>query len=525
MRKRRMVKRRLFFVFLIGFLLIGLVVKFVFYNNRNASVAETSNNEVVVSENLEDMRKQNHAMFIKDAIDKQIALIASVEAEEKRRREENIKNNTYFVKKNKTKLYSDAQGELKDQTLDSKMKVFVTQNLDKDILKDGAVTGTETWCCVKMSYDSSELLGWVKADDLTKDRSTFIDKPYPGVDYSYFEKVKEYPDNPRVAVKGVYVTGYAAASDKLDRLLALADRTAINAFVIDVRDDNEVMLFDSPTAQKYSPGANKKPYIKDMEAFMQKLEEHNIYPIARIVTFKTPKYAKSNPDRAILRRGTGELYKSRDGVRWSSPYDRNLWEYNIGVAKEAASYGFREIQFDYVRFPASGGGKLDSSLDYHNDLDESKPEAVQKFLKQAYTELSAENVYVSADVFGWVASAITDVGIGQHWEGLTAVTDYMCPMMYPSHYGAGNYGLSVPDAYPYETIDRGVKDALSRDSNVENPAMLRPWIQDFTAGWVKGHIKYGPAQIEAQIKALEDNGIYEYLLWNAANVYTEAGIR
>ncbi len=132
---------------------------------------------------------------------------------------------------------------------------------------------------------------------------------------------------------------------------------------------------------------------------------------------------------------------------------------------------------------------------------------------------------MSADVFGWVASAQNDVGIGQHWEALTNVVDIMCPMMYPSHYGPGNYGLSVPDAFPYETIDRGIKDALERDAHVDTPAKLRPWIQDFTARWVKGHIKYGPAEVEAQIRALEDNGINEYLLWNAGNYYTEGGIR
>ncbi len=116
------------------------------------------------------------------------------------------------------------------------------------------------------------------------------------------------------------------------------------------------------------------------------------------------------------------------------------------MALEAADWGFNEIQFDYVRFPASGGGKLDSSLDYRNHENETKPEAIQNFLKYAYTQISEKEVYVSADVFGWVASAQNDVGIGQHWEALTNVVDIMCPMMYPSHYGPGNYGLSVPDA-------------------------------------------------------------------------------
>ncbi len=523
MRRRQGAKRKWFFIVLIVFLVGGLSWKFIFSKNLGDVNTVSTTNDVDI--NSKEFIESNHKLFLESSIANQIQMMKAVIAEEQRRKEENIKKSMYFVKKNNTVLYNEDLVGVTDIKLSSKTKVFITDIVAKDVTNDDGSSTTEKWAVVKTDYHDGDALGWVNLEKLTQDRKYFITKPYEGVDYGYFEKTKGYKNNPPVIVKGIYVTGHAASGEKFDKLLALADRTAINAFVIDVRDDNEVMLFDSATAQKYSPSANKKPYIKDMKAFMDKLKEHNIYAIARIVTFKTPKYAKDNPDRAILRRGTNELYQSRDGIRWATPYDRDLWDYNIGVAKEAAEHGFNEIQFDYVRFPASGGGKLDASLDYHNDLDETKAEAVQKFLKSAYHELSKMEVYVSADVFGWVASAINDVGIGQHWEGLTAVTDYMCPMMYPSHYGAGNYGLSVPDAYPYETIDRGIKDAISRDSNVEMPAKLRPWIQDFTASWVKGHIKYGPAQIEAQIKALEDNGVDEYLLWNAANVYTEGGIR
>lgn len=55
-------------------------------------------------------------------------------------------------------------------------------------------------------------------------------------------------------------------------------------------------------------------------------------------------------------------------------------------------------------------------------------------------------------------------------------------------------------------------------------AAVRPWLQDFTATWVKGHISYGPEEIRAQIQAVYDAGYEEWILWNAANRYTEGGL-
>jgi len=365
-------------------------------------------------------------------------------------------------------------------------------------------------------YDENSY--WIKQSDIVNSLDELIKKKYPNVDYSYFEKINEYEDNPRVKVKGVYLTGYSAATTKVDKLIKLAKETNINTFVIDVKDDNGNLLFYSEAASKLSPVANKVVYVEDIEKLISKLKENNIYLIARIVTFKSPRYAKEHKDRAITYKNSERLYVN-NGMIWSSPYDRNLWKYNVEIAKDAAKLGFNEIQFDYVRFPASGGGKLDKNLDYKNNLNENKPEVIQKFLKYAYNELSPYHVYISADVFGWATSTTGDVGIGQQWEALTLVLDYISPMIYPSHYGNGNYGLSVPDAFPYETMYRALKDAIDRNKNIENPAIIRPWIQDFTASWVEGHIRYTAKEVKLQIDAINDSGLEEYIVWNPSNSY------
>lgn len=378
----------------------------------------------------------------------------------------------------------------------------------------------------KVNYDGVEgkLEGWIAAEYTVKDRAELLSETLRKLDFSPQDKTREYPGNPRVEARGIYLTKYSASNDRLDKLIEMSKRTKINTFVIDVKDDNGHMLFKTEAAEKYSPEANNYITVKDIAALMKKLKENNIYAVARIVSFKDPTYTKQHPERAIIYKDSGKPFTNSDGLIWASAYDRELWAYNLEVSKEAAEAGFNEIQFDYVRFPASNGGRLDKVLDYRNTTEESKPQAIQDYLKYAREQLSPLNVYISADIYGLVGSVADDMSLGQYWEAVSNVVDYVCPMMYPSHYANGTYGLSVPDAFPYETIYHSTKDSVARNKNIETPAGIRPWIQDFTAPWVKGHIKYSDKQVEEQIKALEKNGVKEYLLWNAGNRYSEAAV-
>ncbi len=372
------------------------------------------------------------------------------------------------------------------------------------------------------SIDGEVVEGYMKAEDLLADRFDFISQREEKVSYDAFEK-NIYEDNPPIKMRGLFVSEYyAAGSDNLEYLMDIARTTDINAFIIDVKDDSGNLLFPSDTGKKFMPEKNENATVSDrerMKAIIKKLKDENIYLVARIVCFKSPGFAKAYPEKAIVHKGTNNLFMHK-GTYWASPYDRDLWEYNIAIAEEAADMGFNEIQFDYVRFPATSGSQ-DKGLDFHNDKEETKSEAIHHFLKEAYARLSKKHVYLTADFFGYVATAYDDQNIGQHWETVVNVVDYSAPMVYPSHYGENNFGLPVPDAQPYKCIDGAMKDAIDRNKNLYTPAKLRPWIQDFTAPWVDGYINYGKAEVEAQIQALKDNGIDEYMVWNAANSYTK----
>ncbi|HPL99528.1 MAG TPA: putative glycoside hydrolase [Bacillota bacterium] len=393
-----------------------------------------------------------------------------------------------------------------------------------DIVEEKMDDSGKAW--YRISYDgitgSNE--GWIAAEYTVRDRTELLDENLRKLDFSPQNKTYEYPGNPRVQARGIYLTKYSASNDRLDKLIEMTKRTKINTFVIDVKDDKGHMLFPTKAAEKYSPEANKYATVKDIGALMKKLKENNIYTVARIVSFKDPTYTSHHTDRAIIYRDSGKPFTNSDGLIWASAYDKVLWEYNLEVSKEAAEAGFNEIQFDYVRFPASDGGKLDKSLDYRNNEGESKPQAIQDYLKYAREQLAPLNVYISADVYGLVGSVADDMSLGQYWEAVSNAVDYICPMMYPSHYANGTYGLPVPDAYPYETVFNSAKDSAARNKNIETPGAIRPWIQDFSAPWVPGHIKYSDKQVKEQIRALEENGIGEYLLWNAGNRYSEGAV-
>lgn len=374
----------------------------------------------------------------------------------------------------------------------------------------------------KISYKdvNKEKIAWIDGKNLVKKREEVLNDSLKKIDFTSLEKL-EYPNNKKVKVKGIYVSANSISlKGRLDELIRIAKVNGINAFVIDVKDDfGEITFPISNDLEKYSKKANKKPIIRDINKVMEKLKNNGIYTIARIVSFKDPLYANENKDKVIVYRETGKPFTNKDGILWISPYDKKLWEYNIFVAKEASKVGFNEIQFDYVRFPASNGGKLDKILDYRVSENKSKAKLIQEYLDYARRELKNENVYISADVYGQIGSLEDDMGLGQYWEAVSSKVDYISPMMYPSHYGKGVYGLAVPDANPYKTIFYSTRDSINRNNNIDNPAIIRPWIQAFTAKWVKGHINYGVEEIRKQVQALKDLGVEEYILWSPTNRY------
>jgi len=307
--------------------------------------------------------------------------------------------------------------------------------------------------------------------------------------------------------------------NKLEVALGIAKASEINSMVIDVKNDHGLVTWESDLEIVSSVGSSIDPPFKNYEPLMDYLEKNDIYTIARVVAFKDPIFAAANPAHAILLK-EGGVYLDNAGESWVNPFDQYVWDYVVAVSKEAALRGFDEIQYDYVRFP--------DNARYYNPITEfpgregrDKDEGIEDFLEYAREELEPYKVHLSADVFGFITHSWDDKpeDIGQTWRKVANQVEYICPMIYPSHYGSGVYGFDVPDRYPYEVARISVMEAIERNASQKEPAIVRPWFQGFTASWVSGNIRYDAKAISDQMVAAAELGVDEYIIWSAGNNY------
>ena len=320
--------------------------------------------------------------------------------------------------------------------------------------------------------------------------------------------------SPLPVLRGLYLNRFAAQSGaKVRRLLALADSTEINAFVLDMKDEFGLNYRSAnPKVERNASAANG--FIRHVQALVDTLKAHGITPIARVVVFKDPVAAALNPAWDI-RTEADSVWRDKTGEAWVSPYHPDVWEYNLAVAEELARYGFAEIQFDYIRFPEPFAS-LPRQV-FPEAAGRSKRAALAQFLALARQRLSPLGVRVTADVFGATATARGTLEVGQNWERLSPAVDVILPMTYPSHYGRGFYGIESPNADPYAIVKMTLDTARARDEalGLRRPERVRAWLQAFTLG----RPAYGPAEILAQKKAVYDAGYRGWILWHPGSNY------
>ncbi|MGX0020690.1 hypothetical protein ACUXPG_001103 [Staphylococcus hominis] len=335
-------------------------------------------------------------------------------------------------------------------------------------------------------------------------------------------------DYPKDGVKGIYVTSNSTQGKKMDELVKFIKDSNLNTMVIDVKDDTGNITMKLNTGNKQ---VDKNTLdIVDGKKLLKKLHDNNIYPIARIVTFKDTKLANEHPEWTF-KNSDGSVWTNGKGDSFVNPFMKEVWKYDIDVAKAAAKAGFQDIQFDYVRFPEGFENQADSLTynkgEYKNSQMSSgdqRVDTITKFLEYANKELKPMGVNVSADVFGYSALVENAPGIGQSFPKISKNVDAISSMIYPSHWSNGDFGLQAPDTEPYKTVNRYIqKENSLLDTLGKDKPISRPWIQDFTASYLGAgnYIDYDAKAISEEVQALKDNGVNEFLLWNAGNDYTE----
>ncbi len=339
-------------------------------------------------------------------------------------------------------------------------------------------------------------------------------------------KVGARPPAPRpkpqpIEARALYMTGWTAGGRKSrTRMMDLIDKTPLNAVVIDVKDSDGAVSYKSevPLAQLIMSKAgsvkevNAYGYgkrVADIDQVLADLKKRDIYPIARLAVFEDDILPRVKPDVSV-RKANGGIWMNRKKMTWCSPYSKAVWEYNVALAEEALKKGFKEIQWDYVRFPTDG--KL-SDIKFADRTKTPANQQIADFLRFASKRVHAAGGVMSADIFGLTVLSKSDMGIGQTIRTIADNCDYICPMVYPSHYNRGEYGIPNPDKEPYKIVFVSLRDGLKRIKGTK--CKIRPWLQNFNL-----QSKYSAPEIWAQIKAARDNGINEYLLWDPNNRFT-----
>lgn len=327
-----------------------------------------------------------------------------------------------------------------------------------------------------------------------------------------------------IKVKALYLTGWVAGNSKhLKHYVNLAQNTEINSYVIDIKDDDGYVGYKSEISEVNRYNTWKYKYNADNT--IKTLHDNEIYVIGRLVCFKDPVLSIQKPELAIKNKNGG-LWRDNQNIAWLNPYNKNTWPYLINIAREALQKGFDEIQFDYVRFPNDGDKK---AMQFSSD--KKKYEIINEFL--SYGRKKMPDAILSADVFGIICESPNDTeDIGQYLEFTGREIDYICPMVYPSHYAAGQVVNGVkfdkPDYDPYRVVFNTLIKALERISKIEGyKARIRPYLQDFTASWLGNgnYQKYGAEQVRQQIDAVYDAGLDEWILWDSNNSYSENALK
>ncbi|HZS51250.1 MAG TPA: putative glycoside hydrolase [Bryobacterales bacterium] len=337
------------------------------------------------------------------------------------------------------------------------------------------------------------------------------------------------------AFQGVYLTSWSAGSPaRIRRVIELAQAGRINTVVIDIKDATGYVAYatTAPDAARY--GA-RRVTIRDVDSLLGRLHREGLYVIARIVVFQDPRLALARPELAVHQhleappaesdgagaalRPAAVLWLDRKHLAWIDPASREAWSYNAALAKEALSRGFDEINFDYVRFPSDGDLKQMEFPVW--DGATPKREVIRRFF--AYVRREMPDAVLSADLFGLSTVNHDDLGIGQVIEDAYPFFDYVCPMVYPSHFAAGFLGFPNPAEQPYRVVNYSLGSAGKRLRNARPVrGRLRPWLQDFNIG-----ARYDKDRVEAQIKAVQDalgDAYAGYLLWSPSNNYTEEAL-
>ena len=360
---------------------------------------------------------------------------------------------------------------------------------------------------------------------------------------------------------GIYLAARNAVPEKLPDYFDTMERHGFNSVVVDFKDDEGHITYDTSLEMPREAGA-VMPTVEP-EELVASAHERGIYVIARIVVFKDPKLWAYDDHRYALWDGRVErpwgvfrTYTNEESgesrtvqvEHWVDGYSPDVWQYVIDIAREVASFGVDEIQFDYIRFPSDG---LTEDIEHRYYVaGADRVQALEGFLAAAR---EAIDIPISVDVFGFNAWARMSY-LGQDITRLARYVDVISPMFYPSHFARSflpQFTYLERAAIIYDVGTRRARElantyAAAPASPLANPeeggnvgpdtgragtyrggtyrgagaTLIRPYLQAFLIG---AELEYErptyTRYLELQVEASERARSSGYTLWNASGRY------
>lgn len=316
-------------------------------------------------------------------------------------------------------------------------------------------------------------------------------------------------------MRAVHMTALAWTSPALrEPVLRMAAEGRIDTVQLDIKDESGEIGYQSQVPLAREIGATRGHY--DAKAAVDQLHAAGLRVVGRLVAFRDPILARASWESGR----TNRVIQTADGRPWSGSYgqyaftnfaDPEVVSYNLDLATEAARLGFDDILYDYIRRPEGAVERMRIP-----GLQGTPEQAIANFLAKSREAVRAHGAFLGASVFGIAATRPTQVA--QDIPAMAAQADYIAPMVYPSHWVAGEYGVAQPESQPYDITARSLGDFVRQTQGTG--AQVIPWLQAFTL-----RKAYGPAKVQAQIAAAKDVGATSFLLWNAGCRYDHAGLQ
>lgn len=334
--------------------------------------------------------------------------------------------------------------------------------------------------------------------------------------------------------KSLYIPSNNVSGAALDKHIKTIKDNGLNSIVVDMKDDHGMIRFNAKTPSIVEKNGISR-YAIDLEPFVEKLKNENIYLIARVVVFKDKnlyqyaggKYAvwdaKLKKPWLGIRNYTDTL--DEQGVKtgsttnyydeyWVDPYSEEVWAYNAAISQELIARGFDEIQFDYIRFPTDGLNLSDASYRWR-DNNMNMESGLISFLRYSRENLKAP---IGIDIYGANGWYRSGARTGQDVEMLSHYVDVICPMFYPNHFEQNFLDYAPAAERPYRIYYFGGyrNSLLSR-----NKVLIRPWVQAFYMNVSYDRIYYNTDYVKREIFGVRDSLNMGYMYWNNIGRYDD----